>query len=165
MPLANDSTWCAGVIERPRPRLVVFACGNPSRGDDALGPKLLERIARLDMPGATLIEDFQLQIEHALDLEAADRAIFIDAGIGTLAPFSFAPISPSPTIPHATHALEPADVLATFVKITGRPSPPAFVLCVRGYGFDLGAPLSVGAEANLEAAWTFIEEQLKLLTA
>ena len=54
--------------------LVIFAVGNPSRGDDALGPELLARLsAWLESKGkqenVELIEDFQLQIEHALDLQ------------------------------------------------------------------------------------------------
>ena len=36
-----------------------------------------------------LLEDFQLQIEHALDLAGRRLALFIDAGTGTPAPFAF----------------------------------------------------------------------------
>ena len=47
-------------------RLVVFGWGNDARGDDGLGPLLLERVARAAWPDVTTVEDFQLQIEHAL---------------------------------------------------------------------------------------------------
>lgn len=39
------------------PRLVVFAWGNESRGDDALGPRLAARIAQAGWSHITLIED------------------------------------------------------------------------------------------------------------
>ncbi len=71
--------------------VVVFAVGNRSRGDDAIGPLLLERLDAWlagDGRGADfeLIDDFQLQIEHALDLAGRRLALFIDAGDGHAAP-------------------------------------------------------------------------------
>ncbi|MBK7846051.1 MAG: hypothetical protein IPJ73_00935 [Zoogloea sp.] len=66
--------------------LVIFAVGNPSRGDDALGPLLMAELETQSLPGVTLVTDFQLQIEHALDLDGHDLALFIDAGTGTPAP-------------------------------------------------------------------------------
>lgn len=70
-------------------RLVVFGWGNDARGDDGLGPLLLERVARMGLKDVATIEDFQLQIEHALDLDGADLALFLDAGKDTPAPFAF----------------------------------------------------------------------------
>ena len=68
-----------------RAPIVVFAVGNPSRGDDAIGPELCGRLENwLKNAGLAerveLIEDFQLNIEHALDLEGRELALFIDAG-------------------------------------------------------------------------------------
>ena len=56
-----------------RAGVVVLASGNRSRGDDAVGPLLLERLAAwLAAEGRSgefeLFDDYQLQIEHALDL-------------------------------------------------------------------------------------------------
>jgi hydrogenase maturation protease len=138
--------------------IVVFAVGNRSRGDDALGPMLLDRLAAAiagEGRGSRfeLIDDFQLQIEHALDLAGRERAIFIDAGTGTPAPFSYRTIEPADSVAtHSTHALPPEAVLAVYEKLTGRAPPPACVLCVRGESFELGANLTAAAEANLEAA-------------
>ena len=75
-------------------RLVVFGWGNDARGDDGLGPLLLARVARAAWPDVHAIEDFQLQIEHALDLDGADLALFLDAGKDTPAPFVFVEIAP-----------------------------------------------------------------------
>ena len=139
-------------------RLVVFGWGNESRGDDGLGPLLLRRFADAAFPDAVAIEDYQLQIEHALDLEGADCALFIDAGKGTPAPFTFHEIAPSGGVAHTTHALAPEAVLAVYAQIKGVPPPPAFVLCVRGESFELGDGLSDDAKARLEAAWIFVSE-------
>lgn len=140
------------------PDVVIFAIGNPSRGDDALGPLLMERLRDwlpLQPEGARfeLVEDFQLQVEHALDLEGKSLALFIDAGSGTPAPYSFTPVRAAGDLAHTSHALEPATVLHVQGKLQGTAPPPAFVLCVRGEAFELGEPLSPAALEHLEQAW------------
>lgn len=142
--------------------LVVFAIGNPSRGDDALGPYLLARLASwLEDEGRAgeieLIEDFQLQIEHSLDLEGRRLALFIDAGAGTPAPFGFSRIQPATGMAHTSHALSPEAVLEVFCRTTGDLPPPAYVLCVRGEAFELGEGLSTAAVAHAEAAWGLLQ--------
>lgn len=134
-------------------RLVVFAVGNPSRGDDALGPRLMAELENWNPPDVRLVSDFQLQIEHALDLDDRDLALFIDAGTGTPAPFSFCEIRPAPDRSISSHALSPEAVLYVHGEIRRAP-PPAFVLCVRGEDFRLGEDLSPAAEAHLAAART-----------
>ncbi len=141
--------------------VVIFAVGNPSRGDDAIGPELC---ARLDAwlrdeklaDRFALIEDFQLQIEHALDLSGRQLALFIDAGAGTPAPYVFRPIVPAEGIAHTTHALPPEAVLQVYRQTEAAAIPPAFVLCVRGESFELGEALSRPAESNLQAAFALL---------
>ncbi|MCC7218819.1 MAG: hydrogenase maturation protease, partial [Burkholderiales bacterium] len=58
---------------------LVIGIGNPSRGDDALGPLLVERIEAMDLPGVECLTDFQLQVEHALDLVGREQVVFVDA--------------------------------------------------------------------------------------
>ncbi len=135
-------------------RVVVFGIGNESRGDDALGPLLLRRLDAARLPQIRAIEEYQLQIENALDLDDADLALFIDAGTGTPAPFSFYEIEPDRQIGHSTHALAPEAVLAVHLQVQGKTPPPAFVLCVRGTDFELGADLSDAAGVHLELAWS-----------
>jgi len=147
-----------------RRRPVVFVVGNRSRGDDALGPLLLERLsAWQDDEGGSrvfeVIDDFQLQIEHALDLTDRPLALFIDAGVATPAPFTFNLLAPgASSATHSTHALPPAAVLAVFREVAQVAPPPSFVLCVRGESFELGDGLSAGAQINLEAAWLLLRE-------
>jgi hydrogenase maturation protease len=139
-------------------RLVVFGWGNDARGDDGLGPLLLQRVARAAWPQVLAIEDFQLQIEHALDLDGADLALFLDAGKDTPAPFTFAEIAPALVTTPTTHALSPEAVLDVYARALGRSPPPAFMLCIRGERFELGESLSPEASGRLGAAWAFVQD-------
>jgi len=142
--------------------VVIFAVGNPSRGDDAIGPELF---AQLDKwlknenlsEQVELIEDFQLQIEHVLDLQGRQLALFIDAGAHTPAPYTFQRIAPAIGIAHTTHELPPEAVLQVYLQTEGAEPPPAFVLCVRGEQFELGEALSAAAESNLKAAFGLLQ--------
>ncbi len=138
-------------------KLVVFGWGNVSRGDDGIGPLLLSRIEQAGWDDAILIEDYQLQLEHALDLVGAELALFIDAGTGTPAPFAFREIFPKQGMTHTSHALPPESVLAVFFQVAGQAPPPSFLLCVRGENFELGAGLSAEGAARLEPAWHFLQ--------
>jgi hydrogenase maturation protease len=148
-----------------QPGVVVFAIGNRSRCDDAIGPLLLERLAAwLAAEARTgefdLVEDYQLQIEHALDLQGKRLALFIDAGYGTSAPFEFRAIGPARMpVARSTHELPPQGVLDVYRQVTLGEPPPTFVLCVRGERFEIGEGLSGSADENMEAAWV----QLRLL--
>lgn len=145
--------------------VVIFAIGNPSRGDDALGPLLLDRLAGwLDQQGLAtqfdLIEDFQLQIEHALDLQGRELALFIDAGERTPGPFRFYPVIAASGALHTTHQLPPEAVLQVYALTESVSAPPAFTLCLRGEAFELGAPLSASAEQNIDEAFAFLQKLL-----
>lgn len=137
-----------------RAPVLVLAVGNPSRGDDALGPMLAERLEAATLPGVEVITEFQLQVENALDLEQRERVIFVDAGVGTDGPFELREATPEADFLHTSHALSPEAVLATYVRIKGEAPPLATILCVRGESFELGEGLSRDAAAHLEAAWT-----------
>jgi hydrogenase maturation protease len=136
-----------------RAPVLVLAVGNPSRGDDALGPMLAEMVETADLPGVEVVTEFQLQVENSLDIEGRERVIFVDAGIGTHAPFEVREATPAADFLHTSHALSPEAVLATYLRIKGEAPPPAMILCVRGESFELGDGLSRDAAAHLHAAW------------
>ena len=141
--------------------LLVIGIGNPSRGDDALGPLAIERLAALDLPGTELLTDFQLQVEHALDLVGRREVVFIDAAASGPEPFSFAPASPAPDASAFSHALSPAALLEAYQRVSEAPLPAAFVLAVRGYRFELGAAPSPAAAANLDVALQLLVARLR----
>jgi len=139
-------------------RLVILGWGNPSRGDDALGPELMRRASALleQRPDIHLVEDFQLQVEHALDLEGRDLALFIDASVSCAPPFSFSRLGASQDESFTTHAISPESVLHVYGQVHASPPPPCFLLSVRGESFELGEPLSAAGSVHLEAAWDFL---------
>lgn len=138
--------------------VLVFAWGNPSRGDDALGPALLEMLETRqrengEFAGVELLCDYQLQVEHALDLQGRRRVLFIDASVSAKAPFELQQLRPEQDASYTTHAMSPAAVLAVYEQINDEPPPPAFMLSIRGYDFELGEELSAQARSNLQQGY------------
>jgi hydrogenase maturation protease len=142
--------------------VLVLAIGNPSRGDDAIGPALAARIEALGLPHVEVITDFQLAPEHALDLAGREKVIFVDAGEGTPEPHELRRVEAKSDFTYTSHAMSPEAVLATYARVTGEPPPEAWVLCVRGESFELGEPLSAAAAARLEAASRELSDSWRL---
>jgi hydrogenase maturation protease len=141
-------------------RVLILACGNPSRGDDALGSLLIERLESWPKPipglALDLVTDFQLQIEHALDLIGCDLVVFADAALVGPEPFDFTPVVADSVDSFTTHAMSPGAVLRVYRQVTGREPPECWLLAIRGYRFEMGEGLSGGAQANLDAALAFL---------
>jgi hydrogenase maturation protease len=133
--------------------LLVLGWGNPSRGDDALGPLFVERLsATTGDAGVEWLTDYQLQIEHALDLVGRARVLFVDASLTCAPPFEVSPLRPARDASFTSHALSPAAVMQVYLDIHGREPPPCTLLAIRGHAFELGAPLAEAAHESLEQA-------------
>lgn len=141
--------------------LLVFGWGNPSRGDDALGPLFVERIIAKNLPGVECLTDFQLQVEHALDLHGRSRILFVDASLEAAAPFVAAPIAAARDASFTTHAMTPQAVLQVYRDLEDADPPPCWLLAIRGEHFELGAPPGAEARKNLEAALAWATRWLK----
>jgi len=132
--------------------VLVFGWGNPSRGDDSLGPLLVEHVDKLGLAGVECLTDFQLQVEHALDLACRKRILFVDASIDAAPPFAVTAIGPVKDATFSSHAMSPQAVLEVCRQLTSDEPPPAWLLAIRGERFQLGEPLSATAAENLQAA-------------
>jgi hydrogenase maturation protease len=141
--------------------ILIIGIGNPSRGDDALGPMLIERLETLDLPDVELLTDFQLQVDYAYDLQGRRTVIFADACVSGPEPYDFKPIAPAEDSSYSSHALSPSAVLHGYQKLYGQP-PEAYVLAMRGYEFELGEVLSSRAAANLDAALAWLMDSLSV---
>lgn len=140
--------------------LLVLAVGNPSRGDDALGPSFAEAVERTfaaDVRAGRLevLTDFQLNVEHALDLVGRRAVLFVDASLEAAPPFVVSTVEARADRPFSSHSLSPAAVLETFHRVARPPAPPCTLLALRGESFGLGEPLSAPARAHLDAAMGF----------
>ncbi len=149
-----------------RKPLLVFGYGNPSRGDDALGPALISLLDEQIQPGkaladhVNLLTDFQLQVEHAMDLVGREEIIFADASLSAGEPFVYSAVKAEKDTSYTTHEMSPGAILHVYEKLYAAPAPPCHLLSIRGQTFELGQPVSESAQANLQAAYQFILEKL-----
>lgn len=147
--------------------LLVFGWGNPSRGDDALGPLLVEQLAdraQAQLPAGRLecLTDFQLQVEHALDLVGRERVLFVDAAIGPQTPFAVSTVLPAPVAGFTTHALAPEALLQVYRDLERTEPPPCTLLAIRAHRFELGEAPGERALADLALALAWAMEWARL---
>ena len=142
--------------------VLLFGYGNLSRGDDALGPLLLEYVeSHCNLEQIEILSDFQLQIEHALDLEDRSLVLFVDASVSCVSAYDFATIEPSRDKSYTTHAMSPAAVLDVYQSIKKQIPPPCFLLSIKAEKLELGEGLSPQAKNNLDLACQFAEQLLQ----
>ena len=136
------------------PSLLVFGWGNRSRGDDALGPLCVERLrdVHAGRDDIEFIDDYQLMVEHVLDLDGRSRVLFIDASLGCAPPFETLSLRAAADGSLSSHALSPQALLQVYRELHDDDPPPCTLLAIRGLRFELGEPPSAGAMAHLEAA-------------
>jgi len=138
--------------------VLIFGYGNLSRGDDALGPLLLEYLvenAQAVLHWVDILSDFQLQIEHALDLENRKLVLFVDASVACTKAFDFVELVPARDDSYTTHAMSPSAVMAVYQTVKKQTPPPCFLLSIKGETFELGEGLSKEAELHLLTARKF----------
>lgn len=147
------------------PRTLVIAVGNPSRGDDAAGPLLAERLSSwlsdqapslqgTDPHHLTVLCDQQLMVEHAYDLRGRDRVLFIDAAARQGEPVQWQRVEASAGGPAiSSHQCTPAQLLHLCAHTLQIPPPDAWLLSLRGEGFELGSPVSAAMQAAMDQAW------------
>ncbi|MBQ0929462.1 hydrogenase maturation protease [Ideonella sp. 4Y16] len=142
-----------------RPPLLI-GIGNPARGDDGLGPALVEALQT--EPGLEAIAVFQLQVEDALLLADRPAVLFVDAarpghaGDGV----QLRPISAQPDRAPISHALQPEALLAVARDVLGQAPPPAALLAIEGEHFGLGEGLSGVAAARMPVAQALVRDWL-----
>ncbi|HEY0844602.1 MAG TPA: hydrogenase maturation protease [Noviherbaspirillum sp.] len=141
---------------------LIIGYGNPSRGDDGLGPAAAARVEQRAAQGADwgaieVLTDFQLQIEFVTDLAWRQRVLFIDADASGPEPYAFMRLEARQEAAATTHALSPASLLSVYRRFHRQNPPPAYLLAIRGYCFELGSPMSAEALANLDAAMSMLD--------
>jgi hydrogenase maturation protease len=129
--------------------LLVFGWGNASRGDDALGPLFVQQLSALAAAAmgneVEFLEDYQLQVEHALDLVSRERVLFVDASLSCDSPFEVTTLRAARDASFSTHAMSPEAVMQVYRDLYFAEAPPCTLLAIRGVHFELGEP--PGAEA------------------
>ncbi len=121
-----------------------------------MGCEVYDRLEKAGLPNIEIITDFQLQIEHTLDLDNRDRVLFVDASVSSKSPFEFRRVRSLEDNSYTSHALSPEALLAVYEKTNASPAPSAYILLIRGYEFELGEAMTEKATNNRESALTFL---------
>ena len=144
--------------------LLVLGWGNRSRGDDALGPLCVERLSATLAQRADIefLDDYQLMVEHALDLDGRQRVLFVDASLGCEPPFEILNLCAAADGSLSSHALSPQALLQVYRELHDDDPPPCALLAIRGLRFELGEPPSAAGLAHLDAALHWAQGWLSL---
>ena len=137
-------------------KTLVLGWGNPARGDDGLGPALVERISRANLPGVEARAGYQLRVEDAMVIGGYQRVVFVDASREAAAPFEYRPLNAADALALDSHGVSPAALVRLARTLFGAKTR-AELLAVRGYRFEPFAEhLSRAARANLDRACAFV---------
>lgn len=98
-------------------------------------------------------------MEDALSVSESDTVIFVDAAVSGEEPFSFTELEPADEITFTTHAVSPGSVLALCHEMYGK-AVRAYVLAIRGYGWEFLEELTPVAQKNLDQALCFIKKKI-----
>lgn len=143
--------------------VLIFGYGNPARGDDGLGPRFVElMLSTQEQAKFDVITDYQLQVEHSLDLVHRQQVIFVDASVSATAPFEFTRLVSAKDNSYTSHAMTPPALLAVYEQVCAQALPDARLLSIRGYEFELGKPISAKAQFNLDQAARFLQKLLNI---
>ncbi len=83
----------------------------------------------------TAYDNYQLNIEDAIEVAEHDVVWFVDASRTGAAPFTVNEITPAATLEFTSHLVRPEAILAMARQYYGG-APHAFLLGVRGYEFE-----------------------------
>ncbi len=142
------------------PRILILGYGNPGRQDDGLGPAMAAHIGRLRWPNVTVYDNYQLNIEDAMDIAEHDVVWFVDAASTGPEPYAVSDLSPAPAVEFTSHIMRPEAILA-IARHYFRASPQAFLLAIRGYEFEFKEELTASASANLQAALAMLTDRIR----
>jgi hydrogenase maturation protease len=144
-----------------REKTLVLGCGNPARGDDGLGPALIERLERARPQQVETRVGYQLCVEDALDIGSFRQVIFVDASCSAKPPFEYYLLQEDKTQAELdTHGVSPEALMLLARTLFGAKTP-AHILAIRGYEFEpFVETLSTEAEKNLDVAFRHLLEQL-----
>jgi hydrogenase maturation protease len=150
-------------------KVLLYGFGNPSRGDDGLGPALAAAIEELGIPNIAVDANYQLTVEDAAEIAGYDAVVFADAAPQGPSPFWFSRIDDSTiqqvgnaigSIGWTSHSVSPVQVAALAHGMFAS-KVAAYTLGIRGYEFcDLDEALSSRAIDNLNCAVTFARKAL-----
>ena len=143
--------------------ILIYAIGNPARGDDGFGPAVLEQLKLKNLKHADFQVNYQLNIEDAELFSRYQLVIIIDAA-KTSGGLQLKELQAEDKDPFSTHALTPRQVLALSQNLYQKQFR-CYILTTSGYNWDLGCEISESVEKDISLAifliLDFIKKELK----
>jgi len=140
--------------------VLIIGYGNDLRGDDGVGPKTVEAVAALELPGVQCRTCHQLTPELAETISRASRVVFVDAGVESGESVEVAALSATEDAAARTHAVSPAALLAMARELYGK-CPPAWLVTIPIESTAHGESLTPLAQRGMCVAI----DRIKLLAA
>jgi len=159
---SSDLREAARDVAARTPRVLVLGYGNPGRQDDGLGPAAAAEIEKLDWPGVTARDNYQLVIEDAVDIAEHEVVWFVDAARSGGEPYEVLRLAPAFDVAFSSHLVKPETLLAIAEQYYGK-SPEAYLVGIRGYEFEFLEGLTDHARSNLAQAMVLIRHRISNL--
>jgi len=140
----------------PTADLLVIGYGNTLRSDDAVGPKTVEAVAALHLPGVQTLVCGLLTPEIADPIARARRVVFVDAAVDAPRQVLLRPLQPADSSQIMAHAADPRTLLALARDVFGR-APTAWWLTIPVENLAIGETLSALAQQGLQTALAQIQ--------
>jgi hydrogenase maturation protease len=131
--------------------LLVIGYGNPLRGDDGVGPQVVEAIEELHLPAVQTLICHQLSPEHAEPIARARTVVFVDAAVDAPKDVQLRKLEPNATSQLMAHAADPRTMLALARDVFGH-CPEAWWLTIPAVKLGFGEELSPAARQGCEVA-------------
>ena len=151
----------AAVTEtRTTARILIVGFGNSLRGDDGLGPYVVQQLALRGPESICIRVLLQLTPELAQDVARAELAIFVDADMSPAEGVSIRAAKESAVPAGLTHVAG-VEALLGLAKLAYGKAPVAWIVSVAGYDFSFREGLSSLAQENARQATAKIEELIR----
>jgi hydrogenase maturation protease len=137
---------------RPAGRdFLVIGYGNTLRGDDGVGPRVVEAVEKLKLPGVRTLICQQLSPEHAEPVSQARLVVFVDAAVDAPREVQFRKLEPAGSTQLMAHAADPCTMLALARDVFGH-CPEAWWLTIPAEHTGFSEELSPPVRRNLKTA-------------
>lgn len=156
----------AGDGERPRPATLVLGLGNPLRGDDGVGPRVVEELLRRELPAnVEVVDGGSGGLTLLQTLEGWERAIVVDTAQMERNPGQFtrftpqqAKLNPRTFSPHYASLAE----VLTLATALDRTLPDIVIFGVQPDKIGWGEGLSQAVQKALPVLIDAILEELEV---
>ena len=129
---------------------LVIGYGNPLRGDDGVGPQVVEQLAAWSEEKLQTRAVHQLTPELAAEISLVEEVWFVDAWVGGVTP-TVQQLTVTTALPVMDHGWQPEGLLQ-LAKTLYDAEPVAYHLLIPAQQFDYGENLSEMARKGIDWA-------------